>query len=346
MERVLGIQFNEIKLNDYDQAYPMGVEQVQLLRVGEFNHALYGKFSITKDTLKKLHENFIKKVRRIDLAVDYFHETDKVAAGWIREVELREDDNELWIHVDWTKSGKRRLEEKELRYISADFDFSYTDSETGINYGPTLLGAGLTNRPHVKDMKPIILKEFTDEQIEKLKVLLSENDKENSMSLEEIKKQVQAMSPDDRAQLYSMLKEGMDKVMKDEKKLEEENMNKEMEKQLSEKENEIKELKAKIEKQEREGKFNVMLSEGKVVEAQREFYIKGDMENFINNAQVLNLSEKGSGSTGDKEEMTREKAEIKLSELADKIMAERSIDYSEAMSVALDENPELAKKFN
>lgn len=355
-KRVIGFQFNEIKLGEGTETFPTGVEQVQLLRVGEFDHNAYGKFSITKDTLLRLKENFDKKVRRIDLAVDYFHESNKVAAGWISGVELREDDNELWINVDWTKNGKERIEEKELRYISADFDFNYTDSETKVNFGPTLLGAGLTNRPHVKDMQPILLEEgFTKDEIDKLKVLLNDNSKEiQLMDFEQMKEAIASMSADQKAQVMEMLRgetQGEEKEMEDHEMMEKEmgehekkdkEMSEEMKKQLSEKEAEIAELKGKIELQEKQASFNVLLSEGKVVEAQRDAYVEGDFKKFVEQSVSINLNESGSGLDND-EKLSSEKANMKLSELADKIVEEKGISYSDALSYAIDENPELAK---
>ena len=69
------------------------------------------------------------------------------------------------------------------------------------------------------------------------------------------------------------------------------------------------------------------------------------MKDFIENAKVLNLSEKGTGIDKKEEELTQEKAEIKLSEKANEIVEEKGLEYSEAMSLAIDENPELAKFF-
>ena len=40
--------------------------------------------------------------------------------------------------------------------MSPDFTFNYVDNETLNEYGPTLFGAGLTNRPVIKNMEPVI----------------------------------------------------------------------------------------------------------------------------------------------------------------------------------------------
>jgi hypothetical protein len=145
---------SEIKLTET----PNGVSpEVQLLRVGTFNHPKYGKFEITPLVLAEMKYNFEKNVRGIDIALDFFHESDKVAAGWLKTLELRENGTELWaINVDWTPRARKMLAEKELRYFSPDFSFQWTDPENGKVFQNVLFGGGLTNRPFVKGMEPIV----------------------------------------------------------------------------------------------------------------------------------------------------------------------------------------------
>ena len=76
------------------------------------------------------------------------------------DIYLSENGEELWATVDWTEGGEKSVRRKEYRYLSADFQFNYTDNETLQEYGPTLFGAGLTNRPVVKGMAPTILSEI------------------------------------------------------------------------------------------------------------------------------------------------------------------------------------------
>ena len=129
---------------------------VQLFRVGTFSHEKYGTFAITPKILSEMQKNFKSGVRGIDLAIDYKHANDDIAAAWIKDVYLSEDGNELWAKVDWTPKGKTVVGEKEFRYISPEFTLAYEDNETHAKFGPTLLGAGLTNRPTIKKMEPVI----------------------------------------------------------------------------------------------------------------------------------------------------------------------------------------------
>jgi len=146
----------EIQLSD-----GRDISEIELLRTGTFSHpqAPNGRFDITKKDLAQMVINYDKNVRRLkggEIAVDYSHDAGGVASGWIRAIELREDGNQLWITVDWTPKGLQSIQDKEFRFISADIDFEYQDNETEIMHGPVLLGAGLTNRPHIKDMEIIL----------------------------------------------------------------------------------------------------------------------------------------------------------------------------------------------
>jgi len=78
--------FSSIELSD--QA---GVPaEIQILKTGKFNHPSYGYFEITPLVLQEMKRNFESRVRGIDLAVDYFHESDKEASGWITALNLKE----------------------------------------------------------------------------------------------------------------------------------------------------------------------------------------------------------------------------------------------------------------
>lgn len=142
-------------------------EKIQLFKVGTFHHPEYGKFEITPKVLQEMKSNFDSKVRGIDLAVDYRHENEDVAAGWIKGIEL--DESGMWAVVDWTPKGKQIIKDKEFRYISPEFMLSYKDNESLKDFGPTLMGAALTNRPFIKRMEPVVeLAEGTGGERERL----------------------------------------------------------------------------------------------------------------------------------------------------------------------------------
>ena len=344
-------QFNEVslgaevvKLSDDVHGY----EWVQLLKIGTFMHpkAPLGKFSLNESMLQRMKKNFDNNVRRLkgrDLAIDYSHDSGGKASGWIKEIELREDDKQLWILADWTPNARQALEEKEFRYISADIDFNYIDNENGFEHGPTLLGAGLTNRPHIKDME----------------IILSEQGA-NSMTLEQIKEAIGSLGPEEKKSLMAFFGEGM------EKKLEEkETMLEEMSTELSEvkvKLNEVnanietlkeenKTLKVEKENMDKEAKFSELLNEGKIAPAQKETFMKMELslsEEFFANAESrINLDEKGTGAPAKEEKEEVSNFEVRLDEEAKKLMSEdNKLTLGEAYSRVLDTNEELKKEYN
>ena len=100
---------------------------------------------------------------------------------------------------------------------------------------------------------------------------------------------------------------------------------------------------------EKKGRFDTMLSEGKTVEAQRDAFMKDDMNGFIDNAYEgdLNLSEKGHGSNNPSKEFTRSDtpAQDEVILLAEKKMKSDKIDISSAIEIILSENSKLKEKY-
>lgn len=131
-------------------------DRVQVIRTGTFTTPEYGEFTITREHLLSMKRNFDAGVRGIDLAIDFGHNSDKEAAGWMKQLELSTDGEELWAIVEWTPAGLAKVKGKEYRYLSADFNYGFTDNESNKEYGCTLYGAGLTNRPVIKEMQPVV----------------------------------------------------------------------------------------------------------------------------------------------------------------------------------------------
>ncbi len=177
--------FSTIKLGE-GQVVP---NEIQVIRTGKFNHPKYGTFEILPATLSEMKANFDSKVRGVDLAIDYFHESDELAAAWIKNLFLKEDGSELWAEVDWTPAASRKLAERELRYFSPDFAFEWTDPEAGTTFKNVLFGGGLTNRPFLKEMAAIVADETKGEndmtELEKLKAKNRELEASNLKLTEE-----------------------------------------------------------------------------------------------------------------------------------------------------------------
>ena len=103
-----------------------------------------------------------------ELPIDYDHLSmdpqkpgDGIAAGWMKRVELREDGDELWAEVEWTKDGAARIKNQEYRFVSPSFTKDHTHKETGKKIGATLLAAAITNHPFLEGMKALTLYNFS-----------------------------------------------------------------------------------------------------------------------------------------------------------------------------------------
>ena len=126
---------------------------VHAMGIGEYQHPLYGKISLTADRIKEFADSVAKKVRGIDLDIDYDHKVkDTGAAGWVKKAEARSDG--LWLFVEWTEEAAGKIKNKVYRYFSPEFHDEWTDS-TGTKHKNVLFGGGITNRPFLKDLVPI-----------------------------------------------------------------------------------------------------------------------------------------------------------------------------------------------
>lgn len=284
-------------------------QKVQLLKTGKFKDMFFGDFEIKPEHLSNMKKNFDDKVRGVDLAIDYSHMNHDVAAGWIKELEST--GTELWATVDWTPPGREKLKNKEFRYLSAEFSFEYEDNESDKKYGPTLYGAGLTNRPFVKNMAPA--------------VQLSEG--ENMDEKDKKIAQLEADLADSKKALEAQEAQSV-----------------EMKSKLDSLEAEVKKASEEKELAEKKAKFDKLLTEGKVVEAQRDAFMSGDAIKLAELAQNVKLTEKGTAETNVEGPSNKEEAEKKILELAEKKLAEKQVKtIGEGILSARKENPELVK---
>lgn len=314
--------YSQILLNE-----AAGVPKVhQVLRVGKFKHPQYGSFEITTQTLSEMVANFDSKVRGVELAWDYFHESDKEAAAWVNRLELRENGTELWAEVSWTPKAQQKLSERELRYFSPDFSFSWTDPESGVNHRNVLFGGGLTNRPFVKEMSAIVAHENLKganqmTELEKAQAKITELEASNiklSESCGDMEKKLQDMPKPDEVELLKKEIEQLKSALQAEKS--------EKEVYLADKKK-LEEAKMLAEK---ETEFTVLLTEGKACAAQKDSFIKGDMTEFIKLAQPLNL--KPAGSSAVDTETDEIQSILKLAE--EKRKANPKLGHADSISLA------------
>ncbi len=307
---------------------------VQLLRVGTFHHPEYGTFEITAQHLADMVKNWKAKVRGVDVAIDYAHESNKVAAAWIDDLYLGGENNtsELWARPKWTPNGKQKLIDREYRYLSADFSFDYQDNETLTKYGPVLLGAGLTNRPVVKNMAPAIeLSEGKDLSMDpKDKEIADLKAQVAALQAEKAKGGAPASDDTELADLKKKLAETEAKCAA----MEGDKQKADQAKALAEKTT----------------SFNKLLSEGKVVEAQRDAFISGDAVKLAELSQPVKLGNKGHGNEGtgakgdDAKATNKDEATKKILELAEvRVKNKESSDLGSAISAVRAANPDLVK---
>lgn len=316
------------------------VKELQILKTGNFKTPKYGSFVITTEMLSDMVKNFSDGVRGIVPALDYAHDSEGVAAGWFKKLFTKNDGQELWALVEMTPKGEKTLSDKEYAYISADFDQSYETNETPIRkLGCVLLGAALTNRPVIKNMKGAV--QLSEEKE-------SEMDKDLEKKMMAMEKQLEELYKLADVESFDGLKKKLGEMNKEVKELEESEKEK---KELSESlgktsskleahEKTIKELTEKNVKLEKEVSFSTLLSEGKACMAQKEAFMSGDMIEFAKKSSELNLSEKGHGKSGKSDKSPEDKIML----LAEEKMKERdTLTLSEAISEARKENPELVK---
>lgn len=122
--------------------------RIQIAKLGNFEHARYGKFSITEDQVALWKAN-LAKLPGGQAPIDLDHSPERgkgtEAAGWITDIDI--EDGKPMASVEWTPLGKAALSEKRYRFVSPTY--GEAKDETGKEIGETLVGAGLTNRPHL-----------------------------------------------------------------------------------------------------------------------------------------------------------------------------------------------------
>jgi hypothetical protein len=139
---------------------------IQIARTGEFTSSRYGKFAITTADLRSMHANFTtgkfpEPPTRVPIDYDHLSMAPKqpgdgIAAGWIKNLELRQGNTELWGEVAWTADAARRIAAREYQFVSPSFVKDHT-SNTGEKLGTTLLAAAITNHPFLQGLQALTL---------------------------------------------------------------------------------------------------------------------------------------------------------------------------------------------
>jgi phage I-like protein len=347
-------------------------EKIQLFRVGTFKKLMPGgksiTFSITRETLEEIIENWKANVRGTDLALDFAHKSDEEAAAWFTDLTIENGGRELWAEVEWTPDGYAAVEGKKFRYISPDFVFGWRDNETGKKYGATLFGAGLTNRPVIKNMAPTVeltevtdmaktrktapkkISELTKEELEIR--LADETDEEKREFIELRLEEMTAAEADDAADEDDADEED-DAPPADKKKpkkpLNLEEMTAAYEKVCAELADIKKGMSAQLaetRKEKKEASFSLLCAEGKAVPAQKKAFMADDMVTFANLAEKPKFTTIGSGGNGGGGTAAKTTATDEVLKLAEEaVKAGRATKRADAISIVLSEKPELNARY-
>ncbi|MBL8909864.1 MAG: hypothetical protein JNM17_04080 [Archangium sp.] len=129
----------------WNKLFPVGVTRFRSDFPG-------GKITLSKAYLQSFVTNW-ERLGKPSLPVDYWHDDESpssVASGWIEGLELRDDG--LYGRIKWTVKAKAKIDADELRFLSPSFSPDAEDPTTGKRMGPTLFGAALLNKPFLFDL--------------------------------------------------------------------------------------------------------------------------------------------------------------------------------------------------
>ncbi len=125
-----------------------------LLPVGEFYDKRYGRVSITPAKVQEMADNF-GKCTAYDVPVKLGHSDGAKSPGKIIGVQAKSDGLEVTMLVD--AETAQAINDKQYRYMSAEYDEDYHDKKTGEKVGAVLLGAALVNQPAHPYVAPLKL---------------------------------------------------------------------------------------------------------------------------------------------------------------------------------------------
>jgi len=130
--------------------------EIEILKVGNWEHPIYGELIITEERLKRFKENFDLGIRK-GVAIDVEHKSDEGAVGWVKNLTIKDDS--LFALVEWTNEGIQLIRNKKFRFFSPEFDDYYEDAKTGEEFRDVLIGGAITNRPFLQDLQEVVLSE-------------------------------------------------------------------------------------------------------------------------------------------------------------------------------------------
>lgn len=277
-------------------------EEVKLLPLGMV-HSQRGDFLVDDESVESIIQYF--KDRRIDLVIDYEHQTLKdiqaPAGGWITDIYKGED--ALFAKAKWTEKASEYLKNKEYRYLSPVVIVGKKDKRAR-----EIHSVALTNTPAIDGMFALVNSVDINES--------NENKEESKMDLKELAKLLGLPETATEEDVKKVL-EAAAKVLK-EKKEEPPKKTEPEEKEANENDDELvansivlsllglktgaktedaaaaimalkagtdtQELKQELEKRNAENLVQMALKEGKITAAQKQWaetYALSDKEGFM-----------------------------------------------------------------
>ena len=167
-----------------------------LLPVGEFYDKRYGRISITQDKIQQMADNF-GKCPAYEVPVKLGHSDGAKSPGKVIGVQAKDTGLEITMLVD--ADTAKAINDKQYRYMSAEFNEDYFDKKTGEKVGAVLLGAALVNQPAHPYVAPLVLAddfhtEFIPErknenmsELEDLRLKLSDLEAQKALADSELK---------------------------------------------------------------------------------------------------------------------------------------------------------------
>lgn len=284
------------------------VKEIQLLREGHFEHPEYGPFDLDEAMFDLFIKNFNDNIRGQEISIDFTHDNENgenPAAFWIGSLSKKQTENGLGLFAqgEYTSEGLAKVQDKAYKYLSADFVRDYITND-GAHVPYVLCGGTLTNRPFIKGMEPIKLSERKPKRGE-----------QNKMDRDELFNILKEEHNIDVQNLLNVQEENT-RLKDEKKKLEEklQNLSKlsGSAEKIEELQNELKKVKADLCNNEKETVFNDLISEGKVVLAQKDkimqtFATAEDIKNFYADQPkiVHNKADGEDGQQSDPQQLTK-----------------------------------------
>lgn len=152
--------------------------EIDMLRTGQFVRKFWGMsklISITEEMMDRMIQNFEDGVLDRQVALDINHQGEQ-AYGWLESLRKEKRDvkgrTQTYLIGTWSINayGKEMIGNKGYCYFSIEFVPNYEDREAlevikgpegeeipmGMKqYGPTIVGGALTNRPFIPNMNPV-----------------------------------------------------------------------------------------------------------------------------------------------------------------------------------------------